>query len=115
MAADTPIGTRIARRRQVLGLTQQDLAAKLGVSKSTVANWETGKHFPRRYIGRVEDVLGVRLDAEHEPDLVDDETRALIYRKFSREDAAVIIGTIEQTLRPKVTSPGGETTASQGR
>lgn len=67
MAADTAIGTRIKKRRQVLDMTQQDLADALGVSKSTVANWETGKHFPLRYLGKVEDVLGVSLDDAEEP------------------------------------------------
>lgn len=51
-------------------MTQQDLADELGVSKSTVGNWEIGKHFPLRYLGRVEDVLGIRLDApEDEPEI----------------------------------------------
>lgn len=62
MAADPAIGTRIKKRRQVLDMTQQDLADALSVSKSTVANWETGKHFPLRYLGKVEQVLGISLD-----------------------------------------------------
>jgi len=60
MAAD--IGMRIARRRQQLRLTQEELAARLGVSKSTVANWERNKHFPKRKQGAVEEVLGFSLD-----------------------------------------------------
>lgn len=67
MAADPAIGTRIKKRRQVLDMTQQDLADALGVSKSTVANWESGKHFPLRYLGKVEDVLGVSLEAPKTP------------------------------------------------
>lgn len=43
-------------------MTQDRLAAMLGVSKSTVANWESGKHFPLRYMGALEDVLGTSLD-----------------------------------------------------
>lgn len=64
MDTDTAIGTKIKKRRQVLRLTQQELAATLGVSKSTVANWERGKHFPLRYLGAVESVLGISLDGE---------------------------------------------------
>ena len=63
MAADS-IGTTIRKRRQVLGLTQQQLADSLGVSKSTVANWESGKHFPLRYAGAVEKALGIELDEQ---------------------------------------------------
>ena len=62
MATEPAIGTRIARRRHVLGWTQKELAARLGVSKSAVANWERGTNFPRRHLGRVEHVLGIDLD-----------------------------------------------------
>lgn len=68
MAADPHIGTRIRKRRQVLRMTQDGLAAELGVSKSTVANWERGKHFPLRYLGAIEDVLGVSLDGGTAPE-----------------------------------------------
>ena len=70
MAAD--IGTRIKKRRQVLGWTQEELTVRLGVSKSTVANWESGKHFPLRHLGAVEAVLGVSLDESEEPGPLDD-------------------------------------------
>ncbi len=62
MATDPAIGTRIRKRRQILHMTQDALAATLGVAKSTVANWESGKHFPLRHLGAVEAVLGVSLD-----------------------------------------------------
>ena len=68
MAADTSLGTRIRKRRQVLRMTQERLAAMLGVSKSTVANWERGKHFPLRYMGALEDVLGTSLEDDNPPE-----------------------------------------------
>lgn len=34
--------------REMLGLTQEELASKLGVSWSTVARWETGRGKPSR-------------------------------------------------------------------
>ena len=52
------------KRRQIIGLTQRQFAAQLGVSKSTVANWESGKHFPLRYMGKVEEALGIALDED---------------------------------------------------
>lgn len=61
MATEQHIGTRIAKRRQQLGMRQEDLADALSVSKSTVANWESGKHFPQRNLGAIEAVLGVNL------------------------------------------------------
>lgn len=78
MATDTRIGTRIARRRHVLGWTQQQLADAVGVSKSTVANWERGKHFPQRYIGKVESVLGIELTAMPDEPVISPELRGMI-------------------------------------
>lgn len=70
VATELSLGTRIKRRRQVLRLTQEDLAVRLGVSKSTVANWESGKHFPLRYLGAVEQELGISLNGSAEPDSI---------------------------------------------
>ena len=38
--------TGLRRCRQMAGLRQQDLAARIYVTRSTVANWETGKAMP---------------------------------------------------------------------
>lgn len=74
MATGDSLGTRIAKRRQVLGLTQEQLAARLGVSKTSVAKWETGKHYPQRHAGALEEVLGIRLDGSGEtPDFDPDD------------------------------------------
>src|SRR5215469_15248697 len=58
------VGTRIARRRQQLGWTQAELADRLGVSPSTVANWERGAAYPKKKLGLVEHVLGVTLEED---------------------------------------------------
>lgn len=68
MAAEPDIGTRIRKRRQELRLTQEELASRVGVHPSSVGNWEKGKHFPQRYQGAVEAVLGIILD-EPEPEV----------------------------------------------
>lgn len=41
------IGKQILKLRNSRGYTQEDLALKLGVSKQTVSNWETGLKSPR--------------------------------------------------------------------
>ena len=40
------IGTRIARRRKELGMTQEEMSAKLGVSAQAVSKWETDASCP---------------------------------------------------------------------
>jgi transcriptional regulator with XRE-family HTH domain len=60
-------GTLIQRARQRKRLTQQELADALDVSRSAVVNWETGKHFPLRYVGAIEELLEIAIPAP-EPD-----------------------------------------------
>jgi transcriptional regulator with XRE-family HTH domain len=60
MPADS-VGTLIARARQRRRLTQAQLAAELGVSESTVADWERGEHYPLKYAGLVEAALDITI------------------------------------------------------
>ena len=62
MVRTDDVGARIRRRRQELGLTQEELGARVGVSARAVIRWEAGLNFPRRHQGRLEAVLGIRLD-----------------------------------------------------
>lgn len=39
--------TLLKSAREAVGLTQDELGQKLGVSQQTIAHWETGKHHPR--------------------------------------------------------------------
>lgn len=60
--ADATIGGRIRLARKEKGLNQGDLAARLGVSQPTVANWEADAHSPRQsMLVHIGDVLGVSL------------------------------------------------------
>jgi transcriptional regulator with XRE-family HTH domain len=64
MATKDPriVGPRIAKARQARGLTQIELAQELGVSPSTVANWERGASFPQRKLGKIEKFFGEPFD-----------------------------------------------------
>lgn len=43
---DLPIGEEIARRRKQRGITQQELAVFMNVSKASVSKWKTGQSYP---------------------------------------------------------------------
>ena len=47
---NTEIGKEISKRRRAKGLTQADIAAKLGVSVQAVSKWERGLSKPRMEI-----------------------------------------------------------------
>ena len=54
------VGERIKELRQKAGLTQAELAEKLGFQPQTVSNWENGKTFPDvMQIKKIEDLYGV--------------------------------------------------------
>lgn len=42
------VGQRIRDRRKVLGLSQRELALRLGISFQAVQRWERGETFPRK-------------------------------------------------------------------
>ena len=57
------IGQKLKDKRASLGLSQEDLAEKIGVTRQTIANWEKGKTYPD--IGSVlklSDLYNVSLD-----------------------------------------------------
>ena len=113
MATDRAIGTRIKKRRHVLDMTQQQLADAVGVSKSTVANWESGKHFPLRYLGKLESVLGVNLTEDAPPrQPVPAATRRDIARFLpAKEDQEYVIGLLEGTIPFPRDEPGADQAA----
>ena len=57
------LGGFIAARRKVMRLTQEELAFKIGVSKSAVAKWETDGGFPDRdNLKKLSEVINVPLE-----------------------------------------------------
>ena len=58
------IGSNIQSRRKMVGLTQEQLAERLGVSRQTVTKWETGDSTPDlANAGALAEALDVSLDA----------------------------------------------------
>ena len=64
------VGSRIRLRRQELGMTQEELAARIDVHPATVRAWELDRNFPSRHQGKLEAVLRIRLngDPPEDPD-----------------------------------------------
>jgi len=54
---------KIREERQKLSLTQEDLAKRLGVERSTVTKWETGESKPRAdMLIKLSNVFGCSVD-----------------------------------------------------
>jgi transcriptional regulator with XRE-family HTH domain len=54
------IGQRLTEWRQRSGLTQADLARRIGVDRSSISGWEGGRRDPSRHVvARIADVCGV--------------------------------------------------------
>ena len=53
------MGLRIQQKREELGLTQEELGKKLGVSRQSIYKWESGsvKHFDRSYVQKMADIF----------------------------------------------------------
>ena len=57
------IGEQIKARRIEIGMTQQDLADRLAVSRSAISNWETNKNYPDlQIIVQISEELNISLD-----------------------------------------------------
>ena len=57
------IGDRIKQARKNHGLSQADLARRVGVSQPAIANWESGMHDPRRLVlAKLAEILETPLD-----------------------------------------------------
>ena len=66
MPKDLTLGQFIANRRKYLGLTQEELGEKIGVSKSAVAKWEIDGGLPDRdNLMRLSKAIGLSVDDLH--------------------------------------------------
>lgn len=82
-------GTEIRRARERAGLTQEELAEKVGVSLRTVGNWERGTSVPRAKEGIIRAVLSDHIkspdrDAPSLTSASDAELIAEVAKRLSR-------------------------------
>ncbi|MGL9729389.1 helix-turn-helix domain-containing protein [Enterococcus sp. DIV0756] len=84
------IAENIARERKEKGVTQEELARFMGVSKASVSKWETGNSYPDvHFLPQLAAYFNISLDElmGYEPQLTDEEIRTL-YTKLIDEFAA---------------------------
>jgi len=78
------IGTIIKEKRTKSGLTQEDLAKKLHVSRSTISNWEIDRNYPDiKLIVNISKVLNIPLEKllKEDSDIVNKISEDTIIRK----------------------------------
>ena len=86
------IGSFIARKRKERGITQEELAGFLGVSKPAVSKWESGQSYPDiLLLPVIASYFGVSVDAllGYEADLSKEEIRRVyseLSARFVKED-----------------------------
>jgi transcriptional regulator with XRE-family HTH domain len=80
------IGTRIAAARRARGLTQGELADRLGVTRSAVAQWETGRAGQvTGTLSRIAEVLDVAVES-----LLEGEDRRAPLHAGNAEETAML-------------------------
>jgi transcriptional regulator with XRE-family HTH domain len=109
MSTPQDIGTRIRSVRRERGLTQDDLAEQVGVSRSAVAQWETGRTGQvTGNLSRIAAALGVAVEYLMEGDdkraagevRQGDELALLrLYRECEPEDRQMLLRTARRLAR----------------
>lgn len=110
LAAPGPIGARIRAARMELGQTQDQLAVAVGVSRSAVAQWETGRAGQiTGNLTRIASVLGVSVEflmfgrdkhAIGEASTGDEIAMLRLYRACPAEDRQFLLRTAKRLARP---------------
>lgn len=95
MADETSFGSRLCQLRKKNGITQRDLAQRLGVHITTIKNWECGNCYPdAKNICALADLLHVSADSllgREEGDTVSLAEAPPALRKVIRQVIQVLI------------------------
>jgi transcriptional regulator with XRE-family HTH domain len=110
MSTPQDIGSRIRAARRDRSLTQDELADRVGVSRSAVAQWETGR--TGQVTGNLSRIAGV-LEVGVEYLMYGDDKRAVgevrqgdelallrLYRECNPEDRQMLLRTARRLVRP---------------
>jgi transcriptional regulator with XRE-family HTH domain len=109
MSTAHDIGVRIRSTRRERGLTQDELADQVGVSRSAVAQWETGRAGQvTANLSRIADVLAVNVEylmfgddkrAAGEAGQGDELALLRLYRECDPEDQRMLLLTARRLAR----------------
>jgi transcriptional regulator with XRE-family HTH domain len=108
--AQSGVGDRIRKARQAMGMSQEHLARAIGVSRSAVAQWETGRTGQvRANLARIAGTLGVSMEyvltgggsPSQGPAAESGDELALLrlYRACTEEDRAFLLRTAARMAR----------------
>ncbi len=97
---DDTFAKRFRKERKKLGLTQEELANKLGISKRTISNWETGqtKPFLNEIVKEGIDIGYLITGIPTNPECLQQLRQAAIHGKLPEESKEAIILKIKQYL-----------------
>jgi transcriptional regulator with XRE-family HTH domain len=99
------IGRVIMQGRKAKGITQEELAQFMGVSKVAVSKWETGQSYPDiTYLPQLAAYFNISVDEllGYEPQMTKEEIRRLYYRlseKFAQEPFEAVIGQCQTIIK----------------
>jgi transcriptional regulator with XRE-family HTH domain len=109
MSTPQDIGTRIRAARLDRGLTQDELSDQVGVSRSAVAQWETGRTGQvTGNLSRIADVLGINVEylmhgdnkrAAGDVRQGDELALLRLYRECNPEDRQMLLRTARRLAR----------------
>lgn len=111
MSSPTDIGARVRDVRRERGMTQDQLAERIGVSRSAVAQWETGRAGQLTgNLSRISDVLGIGMEylmhgadkrAAGQVGQGDELALLRLYRECSPEDRQLVLGMLRRLARQR--------------
>lgn len=88
-----PFGEQMKEARRRKGLTQEDLAKQISVSRSTVSHWEIGRKVPEKeFIDRLTQLLEEEFSFDQEEEAEGFHEEAIVSREVTsaEEDSLVI-------------------------
>jgi HTH-type transcriptional regulator, cell division transcriptional repressor len=95
------IGKRVAEARRRAGLTQKELAARIGVGQRAVQGWELGRSHPYRRLAALERVLKVNRDWL----LRGNAPGHAVEARVELEDPFLLSGQLEDLNQESIASP----------